>query len=48
VRVRRPVAPLSGRPDPEMTQYLAYGKQDTFPFEQPAANNLTSRVADPH
>ncbi len=33
VRVRRPVAPLSDRPDPEMTQYPAYRKQDTFSFE---------------
>jgi hypothetical protein len=44
VRVRRPVAPLSGRPGPEMTQYQAYWKQDTFSFEQSAANKITDRI----
>jgi hypothetical protein len=44
VRVRRPVAPLSGRPDPEMTQYPAYRKQDTSSFEQSAANYLTDKI----
>ncbi len=44
MRVRRPVAPLSGRPDPEMTQYPAYWKQDTFSFKQPAENNLTDKI----